>query len=82
MPPKSQKHHEPKLYGFRVHAAAALARWQEEQLQEMKVRLAQEGIESGFEREDEEEMADGESQDEDAANEGIDDMFEGPRVMH
>lgn len=83
MPPKSQKRHEPRIYGFRVHAAAALARWQEEKRDEMKLRLAQEGLDTGFEREDEEEMEDGDSQrDEDAQNEGIDDMFEGPRVMH
>ena len=83
MPPKTQKRFEPKIYGFRVHAAAALARWQEEKREEMKVRLAREGIETGFEREDEEDMEDGDSQgNEEAANDGIDDMFEGPRPMH
>ena len=83
LPPKSSKRHEPKLYGFKVHAAAALARWQEQKREEMKSRLRQEGIETGFEREEEEDMEDGDSQgDEDVANEGIDDMFEGPRPMH
>lgn len=82
IPPKTQKRHEPKIYGFRVHAAAALARWQEDQREKLKERLGANGIESGFEREDEEEMEDGESQGDDVANEGIDDMFEGRRIVH
>ncbi|KAL9082368.1 MAG: hypothetical protein Q9159_006471 [Coniocarpon cinnabarinum] len=80
-PPKTQRRHEPKIYGFKVHAAAALARWQEEKRDHMKSELVQQGLDTGFEREDEEEMGDGDSQgDEVAAEDGIDDMFEGTRT--
>jgi len=51
IPKKSQRRYEPKIYGFRVHAAAALTRWQEVQKEEMKDRLRKLRIESGFEDE-------------------------------
>ena len=82
IPSKTEKRHEPKLYGFRVHAAAALARWQEDWREKMKERISAEGLETGFEKEDKEDLEDGERQGDDAANEGIDDMFEGPRGLH
>lgn len=47
-PPKTAKRYEPKIYGFRVHAPAALARWQLEQIEDMKVRLQAEDIETGY----------------------------------
>ena len=81
LPPRSQKRYEPKIYGFRVHAAAALARWQAERREEMRDRLAAEGVETGFEREEREmeDMGDFEHEDPEEAD-GIDDMFEGRRV--
>ncbi len=51
IPKKSQRRYEPKIYGFRVHAAAALTRWQEVQKEEMKFRLRNLRIDSGFEDE-------------------------------
>src|SRR4051794_6525787 len=54
LPPKSQQRYEPRVFGFRMHAAAALARWQAEQREQMKDRLKQLRIETGFEEEDEE----------------------------
>jgi casein kinase II subunit beta len=54
LPPKTQKRYEPRVFGFRVHAAAALCRWQAEQREQMKERLRQARIETGFEEEDEE----------------------------
>ena len=65
------------MFGFRVHAAAALARWQDEQREQMKGRLGTQGISHGFETED---MNDGmsESEEDDEEQDGIDDMFEVP----
>jgi casein kinase II subunit beta len=40
IPEKSRKRHEPKIYGFKVHAAAALARWQDGERRATKKRLA------------------------------------------
>lgn len=84
VPPKSSRRYEPKIYGFKVHAAATLARWQDYERDDMKRRLRDEaGLEQhGFEQEDEEDEED-EEDDEDGTNaaaEGIDDMFEGRRV--
>ena len=39
VPEKSKRRYEPKIFGFRVHAAAALARWQDEHRTEMRKRL-------------------------------------------
>ncbi|KAK4987143.1 casein kinase 2 regulatory subunit [Elasticomyces elasticus] len=73
MPPKTQRRYEPKIYGFRVHASAALMRWQEERREEMKKRIRAHGGETGFEDEDEVDA----SEESDAEGDGIDDMFEG-----
>jgi casein kinase II subunit beta len=77
-PQKTQRRYEPRIYGFRVHASAALMRWQEERREEMKDRLRQRGLETGFEEEDEgEEEIDSEEEEVDEEQDGIDDMFEG-----
>ncbi|KAK6443299.1 casein kinase 2 regulatory subunit [Oleoguttula sp. CCFEE 5521] len=78
LPPKTQRRYEPRLYGFRVHASAALMRWQEERREEMKERLRVKGVEAGFE-EGEEGEGEEESEDDevDEGQDGIDDMFEG-----
>lgn len=76
-PQKTQRRYEPRIYGFRVHASAALMRWQEEKREEMKDRLRMRNMDTGFE--DEDEGLDGEESeiDEvDESQEGIDDMFE------
>ncbi|KAK3071314.1 casein kinase 2 regulatory subunit [Teratosphaeriaceae sp. CCFEE 6253] len=80
VPAKSQRRYEPRLYGFRVHASAALMRWQEEGREQMKGRLRGREMETGFEEEDAEEEdgseeADGAEGEE--GEDGIDDMFEG-----
>ncbi|KAF2842464.1 casein kinase II subunit beta, partial [Patellaria atrata CBS 101060] len=54
IPTKSQRRYEPRVFGFRVHAAAALTRWQAEKREEMKERIREAGVETGFEEEDEE----------------------------
>ncbi|KAK0647723.1 Casein kinase II subunit beta-2 [Lasiodiplodia hormozganensis] len=54
LPPKFQRRYEPRVFGFRVHAAAALQRWQDDRREEMKLRLRKTGVEVGFEDEDDE----------------------------
>ena len=39
IPDKSRRRYEPRIFGFRVHAAAALARWQDNDREIMKKRL-------------------------------------------
>ncbi|KAB8338971.1 hypothetical protein FH972_021910 [Carpinus fangiana] len=80
LPPRSQKRYEPKIYGFRVHAAATLARWQNLEKDDMKGRLGEQGLDTGFEEEErEDELDDGEGEEE-LGQDGIDDMFEGVRA--
>jgi casein kinase II subunit beta len=69
IPVKSQRRYEPKIYGFKVHAAAALQRWQDIKKEEMKEKLRKMKIETGFEDDDDdgekedEELGDAEEQD-------------------
>lgn len=78
MPQKTQRRYEPRIYGFRVHASAALMRWQEEEREKMKERLRKRAIETGFEEEDEgDEELESEEDEIDEEQDGIDDMFEG-----
>ena len=83
MPSKTQRRYEPRIYGFRVHASAALMRWQEERRESLKERLRGRGVETGFEEEDEGEVGVESLVDEDGEGEedGIDDMFEVPGVV-
>lgn len=43
VPTKSRERYEPRCFGFRVHAAAALARWQDERREEMEERIRDRG---------------------------------------
>ncbi|GIJ84026.1 casein kinase 2 regulatory subunit [Aspergillus pseudoviridinutans] len=45
VPPKSTRRYEPRIYGFRVHASAALARWQDRYREQMRSRLKEAGVE-------------------------------------
>ena len=81
VPAKTQRRYEPRIYGFRVHASAALMRWQEERREAMKGRLRGRAMETGFEAEEEDEVEEesegvGELEGE-GQEDGIDDMFEG-----
>ena len=67
VPEKASARYEPKVFGFKVHAAAALQRWQEERKEEMLDRLKRVGIEGVFG--DEEVDAD---EEEDDDEEGMD----------
>lgn len=44
VPPKSRRRYEPRIFGFKVHAAAALARWQDGARSEMRERLREAGV--------------------------------------
>jgi casein kinase II subunit beta len=44
IPAKSHRRYEPRIFGFRVHAAASLGRWQDEERRDMRERLAEAGI--------------------------------------
>ncbi|KAI1630026.1 casein kinase II subunit beta-2 [Exophiala viscosa] len=44
VPVKSRRRYEPKVFGFRVHAAGALARWQDEERRKMRARLKEAGV--------------------------------------
>ncbi|KAJ5489338.1 Casein kinase II subunit beta-2 [Penicillium diatomitis] len=48
LPEKSLRRYEPKIYGFRVHAAAALARWQDSCREDLQDRLAEFGMSHKF----------------------------------
>jgi len=82
LPPKTQRRYEPRIYGFRVHACAALMRWQEEKREQMKDRLRVRGLDAGFEDDDDELEEDSEDDIDQASQDGIDDMFEGQGVAH
>ena len=71
LPPKSQRRYEPRVFGFKVHAAAALSRWQGDQRDSMKERLKGLKIETGFEEEDEELEEDDEEDEEMEGGEGF-----------
>lgn len=44
IPQKSRRRYEPRIFGFRVHASAALARWQAEERGDMRKRLKDGGV--------------------------------------
>ena len=46
IPEKSRSRHVPRVFGFKVHAAAALARWQDGIRIEQKRRLRESGVEA------------------------------------
>ena len=62
MPEKSIRRYEPRVYGFRVHASAALARWQDSFREETKDRLKESGVDVKYaedsDDEEREEMSD------------------------
>lgn len=48
VPTKSAERYAPKVYGFKVHAAATLQRWQDGKRDELRRRLKRMDIEPGF----------------------------------
>lgn len=64
IPSKSLERHVPRVYGFKVHAAAALVRWQSARRDDMRKRLRQADIETRF-------RDDSAEEDEDVEFEGV-----------
>ncbi|PTD11892.1 Casein kinase II subunit beta-2 [Fusarium culmorum] len=69
IPTKSVDRYVPRVYGFKVHASAALIRWQSSKRDEMRRRLRKLEIDTGFRDEMEDEEDD---DDEELEFEGID----------
>lgn len=61
IPTKSAERYVPRVYGFKVHAAAALVRWQNNKRDDMRRRLRKMEVESGFK--DGEDEGDGDEDD-------------------
>ena len=72
LPPKSIRRYEPKVFGFRVHAAAALMRWQDVRREIMVSELRKVGTDCGF-VEDEFSEEGSEEEGEDAVEMGMQD---------
>lgn len=51
VPIKSVERYVPRVYGFKVHAAAALIRWQDAKKDDMRRRLRKMDVEVGFREE-------------------------------
>lgn len=65
IPEKSRARHVPRVFGFKLHAAAALARWQDEGRVEQRARLREAGVENaGF-------VEDGNAADEEGDGDGV-----------
>lgn len=62
IPEKSASRYEPKVFGFRVHASAALQRWQDKRCEEMAGRLKVQGIEGVFKGDEREETEEDEDE--------------------
>jgi casein kinase II subunit beta len=71
IPPKTYDRYVPRIYGFKVHASAALIRWQNDQRDEMRRRLRKLEVESGFKEDEADVEADDSEQEEDGAGEGL-----------
>ncbi|KAI9831077.1 MAG: casein kinase 2 regulatory subunit [Phylliscum demangeonii] len=65
MPAKTRRRYEPRVFGFKVHAAAALIRWQDGRREALLERLRALKVESGFEETDESEEDEGVDDDDD-----------------
>ncbi|PWY81901.1 hypothetical protein BO70DRAFT_362337 [Aspergillus heteromorphus CBS 117.55] len=48
VPEKSIRRYEPRIFGFKVHASAALARWQDQFREDQKANLREAGVEAKY----------------------------------
>lgn len=67
IPAKSLERYVPCVFGFKVHAAATLARWQAAQRDDMRKRLMAAGVEAKFRDDEDREILEKEFQKEQAA---------------
>ncbi len=70
IPAKSAERYVPRVYGFKVHAAAALVRWQSGVRADMRRRLRKMEVDCGFRDGDDDE--DGEDDDDDNDDDDVD----------
>lgn len=75
IPEKTIERYQPRIFGFKVHAAAALERWQSAKREEMQERLKEVGLDKAF-REDLELEEDVEEDEDDVAG------MDGPDEVH
>jgi len=68
IPAKSTERYVPRVYGFKVHAAAALVRWQNGVRGDMRRRLRKMEVESGF-KDGEEDLEEEEEDDDEEGDE-------------
>lgn len=72
VPDKSKERYTPKVFGFKVHASAALERWQDERRLEMVRRLKALGVNAAFPGDVDEAAAEDEmDEDDEVAYEGM-----------
>lgn len=77
VPEKSIARYVPRVFGFKLHAAAALARWQDRKRDEMVNRLREEGIEKVFVEDEGNQGDDDMEDDDDDDEEGMRDLEAG-----
>ncbi|KAK3956394.1 casein kinase II, regulatory subunit [Pseudoneurospora amorphoporcata] len=83
VPAKSVERYIPRCYGFKVHAAAALVRWQNGQRDEMRRRLRKLEVESGFkDAEDEAELDEEEEEDDEEELAAMEEVEGGGQQQH
>ncbi|KAK4105996.1 hypothetical protein N658DRAFT_481956 [Parathielavia hyrcaniae] len=71
VPAKSAERYVPRVYGFKVHAAAALVRWQNGVRDGMRRRLRKMDVESGFNGEEDMEDDDDEEEEEEEEEDDV-----------
>jgi hypothetical protein len=84
IPTKSYDRYIPRIYGFKVHAPAALIRWQNVERDEMRRRLRKLEIDSGF-KDDEGEVDAEDSEEEEEDDVDVEVIENGemvPEVVH
>jgi len=81
IPVKSTERYIPRIYGFKVHATAALSRWQHLERDDMIRRLRKLSIESGFKEEDGNVADDSEGEDDDEGEDIDPDAMENEKMM-
>ncbi|RYP54926.1 hypothetical protein DL768_000490 [Monosporascus sp. mg162] len=82
VPRKSSERYIPRVYGFKVHASAALIRWQNTQRAEMFRRLRKLEVESGFEDDIAEDDLDEEDDEDEIDIEALENEGLGGDAMH
>ncbi|KAK4694217.1 casein kinase II subunit beta, partial [Lecanoromycetidae sp. Uapishka_2] len=75
VPEKTIERYQPRIFGFKVHAAAALERWQSGKREEMQERLKEIGMDKCFKEDVELEDDEMEEDDEIVAVDGADEVL-------